>query len=231
MVTVHSILRRIKTASRLLGWTLSYDAFLSAMSVDPNPDYLKLFDAAGVALVHIPKTGGTSLSYALYGKGVWHRRWDQIRDADPAGFERWHKVAVVRDPVDRFVSAFGYLRSGGANEFDRFISMRFVNCDLDRFVERVSTSTVPHPVLRYWHFLPQADFVTSHEGVAMVDQLIAFERLADGARSLGIAHLPQLNVSRGHRYATAGMSNETRSRIRSIYPRDVALYETVARGG
>lgn len=221
------LMRRIATARRWLGWTLSYDRFLSDMNLDPAPDYLKLFEKTGIALIHIPKTGGTSLSFALYGRAIWHRRWDQIRSADPAGFERWLKVAVIRDPVDRFVSAFAYLKSGGSNEFDRFISKRFLACGLDEFVERLAASAPLHPVMDYWHFRPQAAFVLADDGTQMVDRLIPFEQLAEGARDLGIAELPRLNTTHQRRETP---SQASRAGIEALYARDVVLYRQVMGG-
>jgi hypothetical protein len=224
MVSTLTFTRRAAKVQRLIGWTLSYDRFLSDLSVDPNPDYLRLFDETGIALIHIPKTGGTSLSHALYGRGIWHRRWDQIRDADPTGFERWLKVAVIRNPVDRFVSAFAYLKAGGSNEFDKFISKRFMNCDLETFVERLAIPARRHPVMDYWHFRPQSDFVLSADGHLMVDRLIPFDSLAEGARNLGIVGLPRLNAADDRHDSRPLLTPEIRARVETMYRRDVDLY-------
>jgi len=218
------IRQRLSHALRLGRWTLSYNQFLYDMSVDPVPDFTRSFDATGIALIHIPKTGGTSLSHALYGRGIWHRRWDQIRDADPAGFTRWLKVSVVRDPIERFVSAYSYLKCGGSNEFDRFVSQRFLRGDVEQFVEMLRNCQLDHPVMRYWHFRPQAEFVLSSADILMVDRLIRFEQLEEGARTLGLHELPRLNALVAKPRVPVALSQSARSQIEKIYARDLLLY-------
>lgn len=56
-------------------------------------------------LIHIPKTGGTSLAHALYGQAINHYPIQIWRLADPNRFSETLFVAVLRDPAERLVSA------------------------------------------------------------------------------------------------------------------------------
>lgn len=222
--------RRLKRLGRRLRWQFSYASFLKDLQTDPDPAFGAAIKARGIALVHIPKTGGTSLGTALYGRAIGHRRWDQIRDIDPGNFERWLKLAVVREPVDRFVSAYDYLAAGGNNEFDRFFSRRFVTTDVNRFAARLLDSRYRARVMQFWHFRPQTDFVVSAEGRIMVDRLIPFDAVSAAAAELGVENLPRLNATRGKRTRRDALSGSTIRAVNDIYAADRALYQLALAG-
>ena len=115
---------------------------------------------AGVVLVHVPKTGGTSIARALYGTdGVGHRTARDLRDELGAGaWARAFTFAVVREPVDRLASAFRYLKAGGSNRLDAAFRDRALGPypTLDAFVLGWLT---PHASRSWVHFRPQSDFV------------------------------------------------------------------------
>jgi Sulfotransferase family len=63
--------------------------------------------------IHIPKNGGTTVTNALYGRFIGHRSAEWYRSADPIFFESKFKFAIIRNPAERFISAFYFLKSGG----------------------------------------------------------------------------------------------------------------------
>lgn len=56
-------------------------------------------------LIHIPKTGGTTLAESLYGHPINHYPVWVWRDADPDRFRKVTTFAVMRDPCERLVSS------------------------------------------------------------------------------------------------------------------------------
>jgi hypothetical protein len=63
--------------------------------------------------VHIPRTAGTSIAGGVYGRSFGHESIRYYRNfiSYREGIESF---AVVRDPVDRFMSAYRFVTQGGA---------------------------------------------------------------------------------------------------------------------
>lgn len=65
-----------------------------------------------LVLVHFPKTGGTSLAVALYGRPVNHYPLRVWRSADPVRFATCRPISVLREPAERLLSAIRHCQSG-----------------------------------------------------------------------------------------------------------------------
>ena len=76
----------------------------------PIPDVVRRCPSL---FVHIPKNAGTTIAVALYGRFIGHRTAIWYRIADRQLFESKYTFAVIRDPMDRFISAFYFLQNGG----------------------------------------------------------------------------------------------------------------------
>ena len=74
--------------------------------------------ALGLLFVHVPKCGGSSVEAQL---GVYHGHRSAVyfRAADPGLFAAAWKFSIVRNPYDRLVSAFHYLKNHTRSERDR----------------------------------------------------------------------------------------------------------------
>ena len=77
---------------------------------------MAVFEELDAVFVHIPKTGGVSISKALFDSGTvgGHRPAQTYRLI--YGAERYAQMftfGFVREPLDRLASAFAYLKAGG----------------------------------------------------------------------------------------------------------------------
>jgi chondroitin 4-sulfotransferase 11 len=73
--------------------------------------YKDFFDKSSCIFIHIPKSAGTTVSYALYGGDPWHYSVDECRFIDSEKFDRYYKFAVIRNPISRLVSTYNYAKT------------------------------------------------------------------------------------------------------------------------
>jgi hypothetical protein len=184
----------------------------------------------GYLFIHVPKTGGSSVSEYLYGMAMPHRLARDIRFYHPSLFRRSCSFAVIRDPVDRFLSAFDYLTAGGLLPQDREFAAKYVTPfpDVGSFVEALEGRSFRTSVLKWLHFRPQADFLC-RRGDCLVDHLIAFEELASAVQRLvrGIAPFPKLNVTPGPRSPADALGVRGLALVGEIYAQDAWLRRRV----
>lgn len=121
-----------------------------------NHDHRSIF-------IHVPRTGGTSLSRAL---GARHEHFPISRYAgfDRDAFRHYFKFAFVRNPWDRLLSAYVYLRAGiekpgtfPDKSWAQLHLSRFA--DFEEFVLALRDPATRRTILRYIHFRPQLNWI------------------------------------------------------------------------
>ena len=105
--------------------------------------------ALGLLFVHVPKCGGSSVEAQL-GIDHGHRSAVYFRAADPALFARAWKFSIVRNPYDRLVSAFHYLKNHTRSERDRAWAAEALGeaADFAGFVRRLAEPGLQRPGAR-----------------------------------------------------------------------------------
>lgn len=181
-----------------------------------------------VIFIHIPKAAGTSVRVALGEPetGRRHLPWWVYKEASAGKFQQYFKFAFVRAPLDRALSGYNYLRSGGNGSGDLEV-VRFLE-DYDTFESFVTGCLqngfmIHHPVFR-----PQSWFLCDWKGDLMVDFLGRFESLdedfATVAHRLGLdASLPVINQSAPAKEAPV-VSPAVREVLSRVYAEDYRLF-------
>lgn len=129
----------------------------------------------GVFFLHIPKNAGTSITRALYGMDVGHEtvRYFQHRMPD---LLRFPSFAILRDPVQRFLSACRYARTGGGETRQvargfraHYMALRDLDDALDLVAQARRTYEIDHI------FRPQTWYLTDRNGRIAVDRLFMLD--------------------------------------------------------
>jgi len=120
---------------------------------------LKPFDRHRCIFVHIPKTGGVSISKSLFGNlaggHMTIERYKIIFTKDE--FDQYFKFTFVRNPWDRLVSAFTFLKGGGMDERDeRWAKMHL--SEFDDFESFVKGWINERNIYSKNHFIPQFEY-------------------------------------------------------------------------
>lgn len=194
-----------------------------------NLEYSALF-------VHIPKTAGTTIE-ELFGIEVRERgphipayayQW-----SSPTFFKNAFKFCVVRNPWDRLVSAFHFLKTPQYPD-DKIWSDRHLKGveTFADFLEALERPMFRNIVLSELHFHPQVDFVADSRGRVLVDRVIYFENLASGLRRvaerLQLAPPPEDKIGRlnasSHRDYRDYYDARGRELVAQMYARDIELF-------
>lgn len=178
--------------------------------------------------IHVPRVAGTSISHTLYGsRCTRHHSIRYYKTVAPDLWARAESFAVLRDPFDRFASAYAFVRSGGtescrlSNVFIRQTAgLRTVD-DYLCFVEERDALSLDF-VMR-----PQSWFVCDLEtGMPLVKRLFLYGQdgaaLAAYLKPHGVKRLPWLNLSAR---IPLVLSARQKRRIEKIYARDFELVE------
>jgi hypothetical protein len=133
-----------------------------------------------VIFIHIPKNAGRSIYSAVLNESGRHIPLRRYYAYDSNFVDARFKFAVVRHPVDRFVSAFNGLKGSakGEDEYSRFVRKHiepFASVE-DFVVWMASSQANTARVLGWLHFWPQHKWVTVGGGV-MLDEILYFESL------------------------------------------------------
>ena len=175
--------------------------------------------------VHIPKTAGTTVLDLLGADHVFdtHATALTYREADPDLFARAFKFAVIRDPWDRFASAFHFMKSGTDWPMQKAWAARHIgDLDFARFVRKLRNPVFRQVVLSERFFWPQSFWVTDRRGDLLVDELYRFEELSSALSAIA----ERLGVSSPAAIPTRRKSS--RASLRALY-QDCEMVELVER--
>jgi hypothetical protein len=130
--------------------------------------------------VHIPKCAGISVTTSLFGENfeVTHRRLkDYLDTLGQKKINSYFKFTVARNPYDRLVSAYCFLKKGGINEQDKSWAEKHLSAydSFDAFVKGwVNQENIQTEI----HFRPQCDFICLEKNRPGVDFIGYYENLA-----------------------------------------------------
>lgn len=193
---------------------------------------LKGFDQQKCIFVHITKCAGISVGMSLFGNlGGGHLRVTHYQLIfSKREFEEYFKFTFVRNPWDRLVSAFQFLKKGGTNKVDREWSQQ----NLARFPDFHSfvTNWVNRKNVSSWkHFVPQHKFVCDPgSDIPKVDFVGRFEFLNEDfthvQKTLGShASLQHLNKTEGGKKDYREYYTETtRNIVADVYREDIRIF-------
>jgi len=181
---------------------------------------------AGVLFIHIPKTAGTSICALLYDRNLPHFTADFYQRVMGTQLGDVQSFAVIRHPIERFVSAYRFVMSGGSDIMlaSRYERAKFYSTDsLNELVDFLLEN---RDCLGFsLTFRKQVDYVLDAGGRLLVDQLYP---LTDATglsenlmKRLGVKNIPHLNRSHP---CPITLSDATLDKLALIYEEDFALF-------
>ena len=187
--------------------------------------------ARRLIFVHVPRAAGTSIVRMLYGQGcIRHFSMRYYCAIDPCFADEAQSFALLRDPVDRFASAYAFVRSGGTPASRLAQVFTDQTAHISSVDDYLSFLEGRDPLALDFVMRPQSWFVCAPDGAVLVKRLFLYGEdrlaLADFLKLQGIDVLPWLNrAERSDLRLTARQI----ARIETLYAQDFALIESLRR--
>jgi hypothetical protein len=191
---------------------------------------LKGFDKHSCIFIHIPKTGGLSLALSLFGnRGGGHRTYFSYYPIySPKEYKQYYKFAIVRNPWDRLVSAYFFLKEGGVTDTDRQWFEQNLS-QYNSFESFVREWISEKNIYSYLHFIPQHYYV-AHRHKIMIDKVYKLENISSAIED--ISKKLDVDISLSHKNKTKNRSSdyrqyytpETKNIVADVYQKDLKLF-------
>ena len=200
----------------------------------PEDVYTPENDKFRYIFIHIPKTGGLSLLYSLFGEEeiLGHRNILQYKYGDSDKFHRYFKFTVVRNPWDRFASSYFFLLKGGITKTDRKWGKENLSIypDFEEFVLSLKNKRNAMRLLSWTHFRLQVDYISDSNNNVLLDFIGRFEQYEKSYLLLKekfgvdkpLAHINKGNNVDGYDKL---YSSEMREIVGDLYCKDVTTLE------
>ena len=152
--------------------------------------------------IHIPKNAGTSIINAM---GFENRYMDgTLEDYKKCYADYWNqykKFAIVRDPIDRFISAYKFARMDesiwfsvtGRDNLDKHPHYNICNSvDINGYILYLYENPQEFNIWTY----TQTYFLTNKERKTEIDYCFRYENLNQDLKLIGIHNIEKNNVSK-----------------------------------
>lgn len=182
--------------------------------------------------IHIPKNAGTALCRALGDNEIHrvHLPYFVYRNAYMKAFNNYFKFSIVRNPWDRVVSIYSYLKAGGNQTIDKHFETMFKeqNITFEKFIFEFLDNQSMHS---HSMFRPQFPFIYDEQETLMVDYVGRQENMNEALEEIS-NHIPikasplrSINASKRNDYRTYYTCNNLIDAVEKLYLKDVKLFK------
>lgn len=196
---------------------------------------INISDKYRCIFIHVPKCAGTSLKQVLDLPGRGHPPWNWFAENFPRKWNSYLKFAIVRNPWERFVSAYIYARMKESYWHNEHAGLHpdYPLLSTKTFEECCFIAQKQRQALKHESWYPQHLWLAQQlngQCRLMVDLVLRYEKLNEDialiSARLGLEsiELPRINVSQHSCYRDY-YDEETRAIVSDLYATDIALFD------
>jgi len=176
--------------------------------------------------IHIPKNAGTSIIKAM---GVENLFMDKtIKEYKEHYEDYWNeykKFTVVREPIDRFISAYKFARMDESGWFSATGEEglekhhHYELCNEMNINEYISYLYKNPEKFNRW-IVPQTFVISNENGEREIDYYVRYENLLEDLQKIGIGKIEKLNSSKIKDEKTIELTKKSKNMLYQIYDID-----------
>ena len=177
--------------------------------------------------IHVPKNAGTSIikSMGCMNNFYVDKPVSEYKKKYKKYWNTYKKFAVIRDPIDRFISTYKFARmkeSGwfsvtGENNLCKHHHYDICNSmDINEYVDYIYNN--PHE-LDIW-LIPQSWIICNDNNEIEIDYIVRYENLLEDLQKVGIYNIEKLNTSDIENKNLIKLTKKSKTLLHEIYKID-----------
>lgn len=176
--------------------------------------------------IHIPKNAGTSIMKAMGIENIFmDKTIEEYKENYDEYWDKYKKFTVVRDPVDRFVSAYkfarmkesGWFSATGEEGLEKHKHYDLCNeMDINEYTTYLFKNSKQ---FNRWN-VPQTFIISNKNNEIEIDYYVRFENLQEDLSKIGIENIQKLNSSKIEDDKVIQLSKKSKMKLYEIYDID-----------
>ncbi len=173
--------------------------------------------------IHIPKNAGTSIIKAMGVENLFmDKTIEEYKEHYGDYWNEYKKFTVVREPIDRFISAYkfarmdesGWFSATGEEGLEKHHHYELCNeMNINEYVYYLYKN--PEKFNRW--ISPQTFIILNENGEREIDYYVRYENLLEDLQKIGIDKIEKLNSSKIKDEKTIELTNKSKNQLYQIY--------------
>lgn len=176
--------------------------------------------------IHIPKNAGTSIIKAMGVENLYmDKTIEQYKEHYGDYWNEYKKFTVVREPIDRFISAYKFARMDESGWFSATGEEglekhhHYELCNEMNINEYISYLYKNPEKFNRW-ISPQTFIISNENGEREIDYYVRYENLLEDLQKIGIDKIEKLNSSKIKDEKTIELTKKSKNLLYQIYDID-----------
>jgi hypothetical protein len=176
--------------------------------------------------IHIPKNAGTSIIKAMGVENLYmDKTIEEYKEHYQEYWNEYTKFTVVRDPIDRFISAYkfarmkesGWFSATGEEGLGKHHHYELCNeLDINGYVKYVYDNKKEYT---RW-IIPQTFIILNQHNKIEIDYYVRYENLLEDLNKIGIDSIEKLNSSKIENDKVIQLTRKSKQMLYEIYDID-----------
>tara|TARA_R100000005_G_C4900529_1_gene142925 strand:- start:33 stop:638 length:606 start_codon:yes stop_codon:yes gene_type:complete len=176
--------------------------------------------------IHIPKNAGTSIIKAMGVENIFFDKTiEEYKEHYDEYWDKYKKFTVVRDPIDRFISAYkfarmkesGWFSATGEEGLEKHAHYELCNkMDINEYTSYLYKN---NKEFNRWN-IPQTFIISNENNEIEIDYYVRFENLQEDLSKIGIEKIEKFNSSKINDEKMIQLTKKSKNMLHTIYDID-----------